>query len=89
MVCWFVFVFSPFHPLNESNSFEREYFLYTLQMFGNIKVDHSSTIHNHNNFQTIFQATLVLFRQEGSANRSIVALYLSLLFARMEFRFIL
>ena len=36
-----------------------------VQMFGNIKVDHTSTIHNHNNFQSIFQATLVLFRQEN------------------------
>jgi len=41
------------------------FFIYAIigmQMFGNIKVDHTSTIHNHNNFQSIFQATLVLFR---------------------------
>jgi len=38
-------------------------------MFGNIKIDHTSTIHNHNNFQSIFQATLVLFRQEDHIPR--------------------
>jgi len=33
-------------------------------MFGNIKIGHTSTLHDNNNFQSLFQATLVLFRQE-------------------------
>ncbi|CAF1075761.1 unnamed protein product, partial [Didymodactylos carnosus] len=42
------------------------FFIYAIigmQVFGNIKVDHAATIHDHNNFHNIFKATLVLFRQ--------------------------
>ena len=51
--------------LNESR---KRMIYFPLQMFGNIKVDHTSTIHNHNNFQNIFQATLVLFRQDDRSS---------------------
>ena len=41
------------------------FFIYAIvgmQLFGNIHLDSSSAIERHNNFRTIFQAFMMLFR---------------------------
>lgn len=81
-IVWFVSLKLHEKTIDKKSKYNDDHFLYILQMFGNIKVDHASTIHNHNNFQNIFQATLVLFRQEESRSVSmhIIILLIRLLF---------